>query len=405
MPQRVYAGLLAATIAILLSPSSSANFDPELELSGFGTFGYSISDSGTAEYRVGDAQDGVDDSGSFLLDTRLGVQLDAHLNDQFSATVQAFARDDDSGDFSPELEWAFVRWNVNDSWSFRLGRMSLPTFNVSDFREVGYANVLLRPPEDIYLQVPIRRFNGVDLSGNFEIGEALLSTQLLFGQTRENIQNSATIEADNLAGVNVAISQGIARLRVSHVQTTLSTESEDLSVLSEALQQLTLGIPSLAPIASMVTSEPRDTTFSSVSLELDFEQFFVSSEHTWLHSDSFLPDTTGWYVSAGYRYGNWTPYLFTSRLQQSGSPVEFDIPDVPLLQPLNEGLTDLFLDPDQSTTGVGVRWDFIPDLALKFQLEHIRRDDIGLSFFRIDDDDSDDGKDVTLISVTIDYIF
>ena len=44
----------------------------------------------------------------------------------------------------------------------RVGRVGLPVFMISDYRNVGYANTMLRPPAEMYSQVPINSIDGVD---------------------------------------------------------------------------------------------------------------------------------------------------------------------------------------------------------------------------------------------------
>ena len=396
------------TTFILLPVIAAADFDPTLELSGFGTLGYSISDSDTAEYRLGKALNGVDSSGSFLLDTRLGIQLDTRFNQKFSATAQVLFRDDEDGDFTPELEWAFARWSVSDSWTLRLGRMSLPTFKLSDYREVGYATEFLRPPEDVYAQVPLRRFDGIDLIGHFEFGDVLLSTEILFGRTKEELQNNTSVETNDLGGVTFSITKGVTKLRLSHVQTQKAQlTNQDIIALADVLTPLIPLIPSLEEVASTIAPESNNLTFafSGVSLELDFDRTYVDAEYTLLKSNSYIGDIVGWYIAAGYRHGAFTPYVFTSRLRRLGSTLQFDIPETEAFEPLQEALDSLFFNPDQATTGVGLRWDFKPDLAFKFQLENISRDEIGLSFFRTGMSNQDTGGDVVLASFNVDFIF
>ena len=398
----------ALPTAILLPTIAAADFDPKVELSGFGTLGYSISDSDTAEYRLGKALNGVDSSGSFLLDTRLGVQLDTRFHEKFSATAQVLFRDDEDGDFTPDLEWAFARWSVSDSWTLRLGRMSLPTFNLSDYREVGYATEFLRPPEDTYAQVPLRRFDGIDLIGHFEFDDVLLSTEILFGRTKENLQNNTTVETDALGGVTFSVTKGVAKLRLSHVETRKAQlTNQDIIALGDVLTPLIPLIPSLEEVSATIAPESNhlNFAFSGVSLELDFDRIFLDAEFTWLKSNSYIGNINGWYVAAGYRYGAFTPYVFTSQLRRSGDSIQYDIPEVEEFEPLQEALDSLFFNPNQATTGVGIRWDFKPDLAFKFQLENISRDEIGLSFFRTGTSDQDTGDDVVLASFNVDFIF
>ena len=203
---------------------------PDVLFSGFGTLGYAALDDPNAEYRTGEARDGADEDGSFEVDSRLGLQLDATFAPRWSATVQSVVRQDESGDFAPALEWGFARWLPTDTLAVRVGRMSLPVFAVSDYREVGYANLLLRPIEDVYSLIPLRRFEGVDLTLDSAFGDTLVRWQFLYGQARERIFNDLEPDARRSLGLNVTLDRGPFRLRLAHVQSRLDIDSGNADV-------------------------------------------------------------------------------------------------------------------------------------------------------------------------------
>jgi len=263
-------------ITTSLAPLTFADLTDRLYLSGFGTIGYGLLSEEGPEYRLGQASDGATSDGTFVLDTRLGFQLDANLHERASATVQAIARDDQDGDFVPELEWAFLRANLSDSWSIRVGRMALPSFNVSDFREVGYTNDLVRPPEDTYLQIPIRRFQGIDLIS----------------------RRNATIDATDIVGGNISFSRGFARWRISYLQTELAISFDGITPDDNPFEPAAVAFPLLRPLVDSVAGAPDTLTISGISMELDFDRIFVDVEYTRLINEGFLTNTDGWYVAA-----------------------------------------------------------------------------------------------------------
>ena len=405
--KKQFFGLLVSIPLLTIGslPVLADSFDA-FQFSGFGTLGYAALDEDGVEYRLGKALDGVTDSGSFLFDSRLGVQLDAQISPLMSATVQALVRDNHEGDFAPDLEWAFLRFQLNDSWTMRIGRMSLPLFNLSDSREVGYANELIRPPEDTYVQSPLRYFDGVDVIGQFDFGETILTAQAMAGRIDEDIYNGASAEADTMVGLNIGLTKGIARVRLSQIRAPIAIDVPAHAPLIGGLQQLAPLLPAAATVANELSNTEHDTTFSGVALELDFERVFIDAEYTMRTSESFVLGTAGWYVSAGYRLGNWTPFLYYSRLEGKESAPALTLPPDPSLAPLAVGLDLIYAPPDQQTLGIGARWDFKPNMALKLQFERIQRDGIGLSFFRSDDSLTlDTGEDVNLFSFGLDFLF
>ncbi|MFK7995082.1 MAG: hypothetical protein AB8B87_13140 [Granulosicoccus sp.] len=120
--------------------------------------GYAVLDDAAAEFRTGVAIDGADDSGSLEVDSRIGLQMDAAFDTDLSATLQLIAREAEEGDAAAELEWGFLRWLVTDHMAIRAGRMSLPVYSTSDYRDVGFANPYLRPSAELYGMIPLRPF-------------------------------------------------------------------------------------------------------------------------------------------------------------------------------------------------------------------------------------------------------
>ncbi|MGP1666933.1 MAG: hypothetical protein ACTS5I_13670, partial [Rhodanobacter sp.] len=92
---------------------------------------------------------GARKSGSVLVDSRIGGQLDVTFNSALSATVQATAMQNAKGDFAPQLQWAFLRYKFNSHVSARVGRLGFPAYLVSDYRYVGYANPWVRAPLEV----------------------------------------------------------------------------------------------------------------------------------------------------------------------------------------------------------------------------------------------------------------
>ena len=81
------------------------------------------------------------------------------------------------------------------------------------------------------------------------------------------------------------------------------------------------------------------------------------------------------------------------------------MPEDPSLDALEAGVNQFYEPRDQATFGVGARYDLSPNFALKAQIDRISRDETGISFNRNSvDDGSDEGDDVTLFSMVLDFV-
>lgn len=81
------------------------------------------------------ANDGI----STNLDSVLGLQLDWQLLQNTAATIQGLARKGDS--MQPELRMGYLRQQLWNNVSIRIGRIRSPFFFDSDVAEIGYASM------------------------------------------------------------------------------------------------------------------------------------------------------------------------------------------------------------------------------------------------------------------------
>jgi len=206
-------------------------------LEAYGTLGYAWLNDENAEYRTGEGLNGATNEGSFAVDSRIALQLVGAFNSIFSTGGQVVARQNEKGDPGAEREWGFLGIQAADRVAIRLGRMSLPTFSLSDYREVGYASVLLRPPEDVYVQVPLTRFNGADVTVESLVRGALMTVQVFGGVAREKIFNDLEPELKPIVGLSGWVEGGPFKVRAN-----LSVGQIDIDSRSASYDRLSQGI-------------------------------------------------------------------------------------------------------------------------------------------------------------------
>ena len=377
---------------------------PNLSFSAFGTLGYAALDDESAEYRSGVARDGADADGSLVLDTRVGLQLDTRLTSKLSGTVQLIGRESGDGDPEAGLEWGLLRYLPTDSIAVRVGRMSLPVFALSDFREVGYANVFLRPPEDVYAQVPLRRIDGVDLTYDTEIGDTLLRAQLFTGRSSESLYDGLELDGKGIVGAAFAVERGPFRARIGHVVTRLEITSEGGGIedVRAALLQASATLPDLAAVAEDFAPGRVPLSFDTIGASYDEGRWFVDAEYARRRVDNWVADLDSWSLAGGVRVASFTPYAFVSALDDVEEDRRITLPGFDAL----ESGVNMFYEPrDQQSVGAGLRWDARPGLALKGQVESVSREVTGQSLRRASDGMRDGGDDVVLYSVALDFIF
>ena len=368
---------VALAVAAFAAHAEGGN-DPSFSFSGFATLGVVSTDTNDAQYAISGQPHGATKSkASGEVDSKIGVQGTAKLNSVFSGTVQLLSKQDGNGSYTPQVEWAFAKAQILPSLSVRVGRMGSPLFAVSDFRDVGYANLWLRPPQDVYGQVPISHFDGADMIYQMPVGSATVSAQVFGGKSSAVFQHT-DLQFRNQVGFNLSaeFDNGLT-LRLGHVQGKLTVDSASLGQLVGVLR----GTP-FASVGDQLDATGKNASFSGIGASYDQNNIVGSFEYTKRKTDSYVPDTTGWYVTLGYRFGKVAPYLTVSQLKQDDGNVNNTIPSglSPQLDVLKATVDGTLASQarNQKTTGLGVRWDFYRNMALKLQYENLRPEGPGL---------------------------
>lgn len=140
-------------------------------------------------------------------------------------------------------------------------------------------------------------------------------------------------------------------------------------------------------------SEKETGTFTGIGVIVDTGDWLLQSEYTIRKVESFLADTTGWYVTAGRRFGRVMPYVSLSELKvdspktapylltasEQNALANFakagSLAVVPygLLNSISTGVDKTVQGTSygQKNVSLGVRWDFLKSAAIKFQWDRI----------------------------------
>lgn len=433
--------LAAAAMVVCMSAQAEYTFaDGKLRLSGFGTVGVSRTNNDQAFFNYPGQGGGADRSASFDPDTKLGLQGTYKLTDTVSATAQLLTKYRATGEYTPQIEWAFAKWQATPSTTLRVGRIGAPFFMVSDFRDVGYANTPVRPPLDVYGQVPVSFTDGGDLSHQITLGSATVTGTLWAGQTKAKYASALAsngaaldpvlVKLRNQFGLNLQaeFDDGYT-VRLGHSQGKLTVESASTNTLLSGLALLGPGVAlqtgsaqlgaqagALAAGASAaVATNGTDSSFTGIGFSMDRNNIVLATEYTVRKiQQGTVADTTGWYVLGGYRIGSVLPYAVVSRLTVDG-----------INGTVNPALANFSADAyrgavalqnsgkvAQNTLSLGARWDFRTGMALKAQFDRISKPSSSNGLFLNPDASTASGQDffnnkkkVNVLSLAVDFVF
>lgn len=398
MNQPLRLALVSALLAAF-SMSSHAADGPTYTISGFGTAALTATDTDDVEFARPNQQAGVGKSPRPGVDSNLGIQGVAKMNDWLSFTVQGLARKNARDAWGAELAWAFAKFKVNEELSVRVGRMGMPVYMISDFRQVGYANTMIRPPTEVYRQVNGDSFDGVDLVYQHSFGDTTVTAQAGIGNVSAKITDDNRVKYKPATMIHIVAENGPFTFRVGRADAKVTIEdSEQLEGLLATLRRV-----GLAKVANDLSITDIDGSFTSVGFTMDHKNFLVQAEYAIRRTDSrIVPDTNSYYAMFGYRFGKITPYYFYGDTKQDNPRTYAGLPTSGPLAPLTAGVNGVVKAAQQSTNAIGVRWDFAKSAALKVQVDRIKPRDGAGTFLRAKPGFSDT---VNVYAAGIDFVF
>ena len=391
--------LLSALVACGTAGAQAWDYDPSASLSGFGTLGVVQTNSNLGNFiSPGQPYGATHAAASFEPDTILGLQGTARINPVFSGTIQVLTKADGRNTYQPGVEWAFFKAQVLPSLALRAGRMGVPYFAVSDFRYVGYSNLWVRPPLDVYAQVPISHFDGEDATYQLTRGFGTISVQVFNGKASA-FDGFTPVHLSHQYGLNITaeLDNGVT-LRLGRSNSRLTIDEPSLTALGQTVTSY--GYPTLG---DQINPIDKPSNFTGFGLGVDRGNFVGNLEYTRRRTESFVADTTGWEVTAGYRLGKFTPYLVASRVRYDGNWVVDTLPSY--FAPLPQIVDGIIAgsDPSQKTHSAGVRWDVAPSVDLKGQFDRVSVGPAGGFFSNVQPGLAN--STVNVYSITLDFVF
>ncbi|MEE9424952.1 MAG: hypothetical protein V3V18_08215 [Methylococcales bacterium] len=406
----------AFTLAISLPTYANAYDysvgDVEMSLHGFGSFGWTQTDNsdvGFVTSGILSPYSGVDSSGTFDSDTGFGLQGRVAY-DRFSITAQVVSRGEQH--YDPKFEWLYGAIELYDGLTVRGGRLRLPVYMLSESLEVGYSYNWVRPPIEVYNQVPITNYDGGDITYSNSIFDWDYSLQMFYGQ--RNIDEKNHLKLRDILGLNGTIGNEYVTLRAGYANTGMTVSIGDPRMSGLLSQLRSTGFDYAA---DELDANDENGDFYEVGFSLDYEDFLLSGEYTWLRVPGFRANSEAWYISTGYRIGNFTPsFTFSSFRNTDNKHLDNAIASV-AGTPFHAGLQGLL--PSQSrkqeSITLGLRYDIdtsslttasIPMMAIKAEWQYINpKGTMGLFDTTRSGADNFTGSGVSVFSVALDFVF
>lgn len=395
--------LAISTFAILGAFAAPAFAQDSLPItvSGFGTGAITSTDNDQAEFTRLNQVSGAAKDWRTGVDSNLGLQVTGKFSDRVSFTAQGLVRkygDEDS--YGAELTWAFAKIKLNDNFSVRLGRVGLPVYMISDVRNVGYANTMLRPPTEVYRQVPFDSVDGGDITYQHSFGDSTVTAQLGIGNTTVRFSEGFDVDFKRTMAAQLLLENGPFTYRLGHSRTKFTVDdSPNVTTLTNAFTAL-----NLRGLLAQIPSNDVTGTFNSAGISMDYNNIIGMTEFAKRKTDSRLVhDTTSWYVMLGYRWGKFVPFVMHGDVKQDSIRSFPTLPTTGPLAPLAAGANAAIRSGLQSSTAIGIRWDFYKSAAFKLQMDRVKTRD-GDGYFA-NPKPGFAGSTVNVYAAAIDFVF
>lgn len=386
---------IIAMISMMLCAACAQADDagtPKLSFSGFGTLGLVHSGEDKADFVGNFSQPhgaGYTRRWGADVDSRIGVQADANFNDKLSAVVQVVSQQDFDNRYTPQVEWANVKYQFTPEFSVRAGRTLLATFMMSDSRLVGYTNHWVRPPLEIYGMLPVTNKDGIDALYRFHFGEATNSVQASYGQTTMKLPNGGEVRGRYVFDINDTLEYAHSTVHVGYTSLQGDVRSPGLDSLFNGFTQFgntVSAIPGLQATGAQALALVNKYQlirfpYSVLTLGAEYNpgNWLLMGEWASAKTSAAISNATAWYVTGGYRIGRFTPYLTVAelkvdKLSEPGISTTGLPPPLALTAAeLNSGLSAVIngYALSQRTASAGIRWDFRRNAALKLQYDRL----------------------------------
>lgn len=375
---------------------------------GFGTLGFTTHDAEGIEFRrnVGQGYGSDAHELDFRTDSVAGLQVNARLAPGLDFALQGVTRINADSDWTPRATQAFLRYSPDESLVLRAGRFGYEIYLLAESRQVGYSYLAVRPSQDFYGLVTNDEVDGIDASWTTRLGPGLFKVRVFGGEGSDEtaLADGTSWSADSDAiGATLDYTWRSLTARAAMLEVSYGANAE-LRGLGAFLAS------SGSPQAIAIGEELLGSTQASRGLQLGvaYDNGPLQAQLLYGHiiSDSIAgPNVKAFQAQAGYRLGDWTPYLSFAKSRDRNPMRSTGLPELPELLPVIETVRALQenMRATQHSTSLGVRWDLSSHWAFKTQVDFTSIHDSALNFDRRPPGSGD--THMTVLTATVDFVF
>ncbi|RRV14284.1 hypothetical protein EGJ28_02620 [Stutzerimonas xanthomarina] len=306
------AGLAAVCLAV--TPAFALE-QGEHRFNGFGTVGFTHL-SGEDDGRSYGIQGQTNDSWRGDQLSKFGAQLSYGITDTLGVTVQATAKAQQD-EWKANLEWAYLSLQANDQLMLRAGRLRSPVYMYSESLDVGYSYPWLRLPDEVYSQVQVTNYEGVDAVYTVPLSYGSVTFQVAGGQAKNRdyyaYDEQFDIDYGNLFGASVSLATNdFGMLRIGYVEADIKTD------INGTVDATAAGFSANESL-SLLDLDKEKGKFTSIGYQYDNGTWVSSNEWTsrMIENDD-MKSVDSFYLMGGRRFGDFLPHVTYAQLDDNG---------------------------------------------------------------------------------------
>ncbi|TCD22690.1 hypothetical protein E0D86_08555 [Pseudomonas sp. IC_126] len=303
-----------AAICLATTPAFALE-QGEHRFNGFGTVGVTHL-GGEDDGRSYGVQGQTNDSWRGDQLSKFGAQLQYGVTDTVGATVQVTAKAEQD-DWKANLEWAYLSWQTNDQLMLRAGRLRSPVYMYSESLDVGYSYPWLRLPDEVYSQVQVTNYEGVDAVYTLPLSYGSVTFQVAGGQAKNRdyyaYDELFDIDYGKLFGASVSLAtNNFGTLRIGYVEADIKTD------ISGTVDATAVGLGANQSL-SLLSLDKEKGKFTSIGYQYDNGTWISSNEWTsrMIENDG-LESINSFYLMGGRRFGDFLPHVTYAQLDDNG---------------------------------------------------------------------------------------
>jgi hypothetical protein len=340
----------------------------------------------------------------FGVDSRAGAQVDARFTDWFSGVVQVVSEHRYDNHYTPYVNMANLKFQVTPGISFRVGRLPFSAYLISDYQKVGYSMPWVRPPVEVYQFNPLNYVDGADAVIQHNLGSVAVAWQFSAGTSSAKLPSdlSSEFKGKDVYSVSINATYGSSTYRAFYLQMKGSVDNTALDSPGGYYDILRTYAGGFNPVYNPAAADQYQIkndkiTYMSVGYSYDPGDWFLQLEATRNAGDEdMLLHATSGYITGGIRFGAWTPYL-TYAQKKNDSPLTHPNPIINgILASANQA---------QSSTALGLRWDFRANTDLKLQFDKVKNDTNSYGALINNQPAFKTGESYNLITLSLDFVF